>query len=497
MTRSARSSARRAVARLAVARLAVALLALTACGLTACGKADAPTSTTPPSGTGGNGGSGGGGGGGGSTPAPAATPNVIVILGEAQGWTSTSVQMDPALATSKQAQLKTPGLERIAAEGMRFSNFYAPSPRCTPSRAAFFTGRSPAALHMTFVGIGTDATTITGPLETPVAITDMPTNLPTVASLLRTAGYATAHFGKWHVGRTDPSAYGFDASDGPTNNGGPQNVANPNPVESYGMTARAQAFIKQQVAASKPFYVQLSHYAGKAAIDVKPETWTAAKAMMVGQNDAVVGLAATTLEMDNTIRLLQATIDSLGIGKNTYIRVWSDHGQQTTPYNAPLSNGKGTVWEGGVRIPFLISGPKIPAGSTSRVQASATDLLPTILDLVGAPVSASITGLEGGSLKAVLTGNGSGAVSRSRPDFVVHFPHYDFDVIGPASTYLSGNYKLIRAYEDGSLRLYDLSTDIGEKSDLSKSMPNKVTDLDQKLTSYLTAVGAQLPTRKP
>ena len=105
--------------------------------------------------------------------------------------------------------------------------------------------------------------------------------------------------------------------------------------------------------------------------------------------------------------------------------------------------------------------------------------------------------LEGGSLKAVLTGNGSGAVSRSRPEFVVHFPHYDFDVIGPASTYLSGNYKLIRAYEDGSLRLYDLSTDIGEKSDLSKSMPNKVTDLDQKLTSYLTAVGAQLPTRKP
>jgi len=482
MTRSARSST----------ILAVTLLALTASGLTACGKADAPTGTTPPSGTGGT-----GSGGGGSIPAPAATPNVIVILGEGQGWTSTSVQMDPALATSKQAQLKTPGLERIAAEGMRFSNFYAPSPRCTPSRAAFFTGRSPAALHMTFVGIGTDTTAITGPLDTPVAITEMPTNLPTVASLLRTAGYATAHFGKWHVGRTNPSAYGFDASDGPTNNGGPQNVANPNPVESYGMTARAQAFIKQQVLASKPFYVQLSHYAGKASIDVKPETWAAAKAMMTGQNDAAVGLAATTLEMDNTVRLLQATIDSLGIGTNTYIMVWSDHGQQTTSYNAPLSNGKGTVWEGGVRIPFLISGPRIAAGSTSKVQASATDLLPTILDLVGAPVSASMAGLEGGSLKSVVTGNGNGTVTRTRPDFVVHFPHYDFDVIGPASTYLSGNYKLIRAYEDGSLRLYDLSTDIGEKSDLAKTQPNRVTDLNQKLTSYLTAVGAQLPTRKP
>ena len=419
----------------------------------------------------------------------------MVILGEAQGWTSTGVQMDPALANSRQAQLRTPGLERIAAEGMRFTNFYAPSPRCTPSRAAFFTGRSPAALQMTFVGIGNDETAVTGPLITPTNVTDLPTTLPTIASLLKAAGYATAHFGKWHVGRSNPSAYGFDASDGPTNNGGPANVPNPNPTQSYGITDRAIAFMRQQVQAGKPFYVQLSHYAGKAAIDVRPETWAAARAQMVGQNDNTVGIAAATLEMDNTIRMLQATLDSLGVSRNTYVLFWSDHGQQTTTYNTPLANGKGTVWEGGVRIPFVIAGPGIPAGSSSRVVASATDLMPTLLDLVGAPVSPAITGIEGGSLKAVLRGGGTGTVTRRFADFVVHFPHYDFDAIGPASTILLGSYKLIRSYEDNRRRLYDLATDLSERNDLAAALPAKVTELDQKLTAYLTAVGAQLPRR--
>jgi arylsulfatase A len=466
------------------------ILAAAAATLLACAQADVPTASTPPT-TGGT--------TGGTTPTSPATavgPNVVVILGEAQGWTSTSVQMDPAVPASRQAQLKTPGLERIAAEGMRFSNFYAPSPRCTPSRAAFFTGRSPAALRMTFVGIGNDDAAMSGPLVTPTASTDLPTTYPTVASLLRNAGYATAHFGKWHVGRTNPSAYGFDASDGPTSNTGMNNVPNPNPAESYGVTSRAIAFMAEQVRAKKRFYLQVSHYPGKAPIDVKPETWAAAKAQMVGQNDNVVGIAASTLEMDNTIRLLQAALDSLGLAKNTYVMFWSDHGQQSTTYNAPLQNGKGTVWEGGVRIPFMISGPRIPAGSTSRVQASATDLMPTILDLLGVPLSPTIAGIEGGSLKAVVEGGGTGAVTRTRSDFVVHFPHYDFDPIGPASTYLAGNYKLIRSYEDGALRLYDLAADLGERNDLSRTMPARVTELNQKLTSYLTAVDAQLPTRK-
>jgi arylsulfatase A-like enzyme len=253
--------------------------------------------------------------------------------------------------------------------------------------------------------------------------------------------------------------------------------------------------MRQAVQAGTPFYLQLSHYAGKAPVDVRPETWAAARAQLPGQNDNTVGIAAATLEMDNTIRLVQAALDSLGISRSTYVMHWSDHGQQSTTYNAPLANGKGTVWEGGVRIPFVIAGPGIPAGSSSRVVASATDLMPTILDLAGAPVGAAVTGVEGGSLKGVLQGGGTGTVTRRFADFVVHFPHYDFDAIGPASTILSGSYKLIRSYEDNRRRLYDLSTDLSERNDLAAALPAKVTELDQKLTTYLTAVGAQLPRR--
>ncbi len=427
---------------------------------------------------------------------PTASPNVIVILAEALGWSGTSVQLDAAVATSRHRFLTTPAIARLAANGMRFSQFYAPSPRCTPSRAAFFSGRSPAQLKMTFVGEAAEQGSPNAPLITPVAVEQLPTTLPTVASLLKSAGYATAHFGKWHVGRADPSLHGFDVSDGPTANGGPDNVAHPNPAQSYATVARAMTFITQQVGAKRPFFVQLSQYAGKEALDVKPETWAAAKAQMPGQSDAAVGFAATTLEFDNTLALLWARLDSLGVTDNTYIFLWSDHGPQGNTADLPLSLGKGTVWEGGVRVPLLVAGPGIPRGSSTTVRATGVDLLPTILDLVGKPVS-GVTGLEGGSLKTVLQGNGTGIVTRPRSEFVVHFPHYDFDPIGPASTIYAGNFKLIRAYTDGALRLFDLSTDLGERTDLSRANPAKTAELDGLLSAYLTQQGAQMPTRRP
>jgi arylsulfatase A-like enzyme len=427
---------------------------------------------------------------------PATAPNVIVILAEALGWSGTSVQLDAAVATSRHRFLSTPAIARLGAAGMRFSQFYAPSPRCTPSRAAFFVGRSPAQLKMTFVGESAEQAPPNAPLITPTAVEQLPTTLPTVASLLKSAGYATAHFGKWHVGRADPSLHGFDVSDGATANGGPDNVVHPNPVQAYGMTTRAMTFITQQVSAKRPFFVQLSQYAGKEILDVKPETWAAAKAQMPGQSDAAVGYAATTLEFDNTLALLWARLDSLGVTDNTYILLWSDHGPQGNTADLPLSLGKGTVWEGGVRVPLLVAGPGIPRGSSTAVRATGVDLLPTILDLVGKPVS-GITGLEGGSLKSVLLGNGAGSVTRPRTDFVVHFPHYDFDPIGPASTIYVGNFKLIRAYTDGALRLFDLSTDLGERTDLSRTNPAKTAELDGLLSAYLTLQGAQMPTRRP
>ncbi len=194
--------------------------------------------------------------------APARQPNFVVILGEGAGWTSSSAQMDDRNPASKGAAIKTPAIERLAAAGMRFSDGYAASPRCTPSRAALFTGRSPAALRMTFVGAegGRGGGAASTRLIPPRAILEMPMEETTIAELLKRAGYATAHFGKWHVGSEDPSGHGFDESDGPTGNGGPDNVDDPNPKQAIAMTAHGIDFMERQLKGNRPFYLQLSHY---------------------------------------------------------------------------------------------------------------------------------------------------------------------------------------------------------------------------------------------
>ena len=186
-----------------------------------------------------------------------------------------------------------------------------------------------------------------------------------------------------------------------------------------------------------------------------------------------------------------AALDQLGIADRTYVFFSSDHGSQGSSGNLPLTQGKGTIWEGGIRVPLFVRGPGIKAGSVSRVRATGVDIVPTLTQLAG--VSALPSQLEGGSLMDVWTHAGTGTVTRSREEFVVHYPHYDKDPIGPSSAILLGNYKLIRAYEDSSLRLFDLPADIGEASDLATSMPDKATELDQQMTNYLTTIGAQMP----
>ena len=141
-------------------------------------------------------------------------PNFVFIFGEGQGWTSTSVQMDDTLPASKGDIVRTPNLEKIATQGMRFANFYAPSPRCTPSRASVFTGKSPAQLHMTYMSshrdVPDDGFSETGSrLLPPHVLPALPVTETTIGELLHRAGYATAHFGKWHIGRINPAEYGL------------------------------------------------------------------------------------------------------------------------------------------------------------------------------------------------------------------------------------------------------------------------------------------------
>jgi len=420
-------------------------------------------------------------------------PNFVVILGEGHGWSSTSVRMDDAVPGSKSDYVRAPNFEKLAAAGMRLANFYAPSPRCTPSRVAYFTGKSPAQLHMTFINEGKKDGGGAGNTRVilPSASMELPTSETTIAKLLKRAGYATAHFGKWHMGRANPSQHGYDENDGANGNGGPDNVDNPHPKQLYAMTEHGLDFMARQVKAGKPFFLELDHYASRNGGDARPETVAAVKKWGGNLNERELAEAAADLDLDIAFGMVLKKLDELGIANNTYVIFTTDHG--TPGRNPPLAGGKGTVWEGGLRVPFIIRGPGIKAGSCSHVRAVGVDLFPTIAELAHVTVSLP-KGIEGGSLVPVFT---AGAVKRTHEEYVVHFPHYDKDAIGPASAILLGDFKLIHAYETGTLRLFNIAKDPGERHDLAKEMPDKVVELNRRLDEYLKSMNAQMPTPNP
>lgn len=327
----------------------------------------------------------------------------------------------------------------------------------------------------------------------PRVVSELPPDVTTIAELLKSVGYATAHFGKWHVGRTDPRVHGFDESDGPTSNSGPENSSSPNPKQAYGMTERGIAFMRRQVQANKPFYVQLSHYGGRSQADAKPETFEKALRLGLGRDERNLGAAAVVLDMDITIGMLLDALDELGIANNTYLIYTADHG--TPGRNGPLQGGKGGLWDGGIRIPLFVRGPLVKAGSHSSVLVTGADLVPTVADLAGVSVKLS-DDVEGGSLRQLLVNPVSGEVARPREEIVFHFPHYDKDPLGPVSAIIVDNFKLIRTYEDDRHLLFDLSQDIGERNDLSGSRSDKVRELSARLTSYLDSVDAGVPVKR-
>lgn len=425
-----------------------------------------------------------------------APPNFVVIYGEGHGWSSTSVQMDAAVPASRSASVRTPNLETLAQGGMRFACFSADSPRCTPSRAALLTGKSPAQLHMTFVGEGRQdrGSNPNGRLAAPEALVDLPERETTIAELLQRNGYATAHFGKWHLGRADPRRHGFDESDGPTNNGGPDNVDNPHPKQLYGMTTRGMDFMTREVRSGRPFYLQLSHYASRQGGEASPQAVEAVKQWGGNLTVRQRAEAAADWDLDAALGMVLARIDELGIVSNTFVIFTTDHGSPGR--NPPLAGGKGTVSEGGLRVPLIVRGPGVRAGTCSHVRTTGVDLFPTIAALAGVREPLP-EGIEGGSLSTVLTNAGAGTVRRPREEFVVHFPHYDKDPTGPASALWLGDFKLIRIYETGAVKLFNLATDPGERRDLAEAMPDKAKELDQRLGGYLAAVKAQLPSPNP
>lgn len=429
--------------------------------------------------------------------AESSPPNFVVIVGEAQGWASSSVQMDEAVPASKSTLAQTPNLEALASRGMRFANFYAASPRCMPTRVALFTGKNPAVLHMTFIGEGKrdDVSEPGHKLLPPRCSLEMPETETTIAKLLKRNGYVSAHFGKWHAGRADPQRHGFDESDGATSNVGPGGDPNPNPKQAFSMTERGMDFMDRQVRAGNPFYLQISHYAGDGGMSARPETYASVRRRAKPGEEKLVDGAAMTEDMDETIGRLLGKLEALGIAGRTYVFFTADHGSKGHNANGPLGGGKGTVMEGGLRVPLLVRGPGIGAGVCAHVRASTVDLFPTIAALAGVKTPLP-EGIEGGDIGPVLFGS-TGLVRRPREDFVVHFPHYDKDDTGPASVLYSGSEKVVRVYETGAVRLFNIESDYAERRDLAKENPARATELDRRLSAYLESVHAQMPVPNP
>lgn len=415
-------------------------------------------------------------------------PNIILMLADDQGWNGTSVAMHPDVPGSKSDVHKTPNLEKFAGQGMRFSAAYAPAPVCSPTRISILTGRSPAALHWTKAVPPESGRKLIEPTNVK-AVAD---GEASVAELLRTAGYATAHYGKWHIRGGGPAKHGYDDSDGDTGNEEAFKYTDPNPVNIFGMVKSATAFMEKSKKAGKPFFIQMSWNALHAAGNANKATLAKYAKLNLG-NEKRTQVAAITEDLDTGVGALLKAIDDLELTGTTYVIYTSDNGAGGGGRGA-LHGGKGDVYEGGIRVPFIVRGPGVKANSWCHTRIVGYDFLPTFCEWAGVPAEKLPKAVEGGSLVKVIA-DGRGEVKRSRDGLVFHFPHYQGDT--PHSAIIVGDLKLMKFYEDNRVVLFDLAQDLREQTDLSKKRPEDTAKLDKQLTEHLKAVDAQMPTPNP
>ena len=421
------------------------------------------------------------------------SPNFVILLTDDQSWVGTSLQIDPGDVRTKSDYFLTPNIERLADQGMRFTRGYSPAPYCCPTRRSLLIGQNPAR-HI----YQRDQRSWTARYRKQLSLPQM----------LKRANpdYRAAHFGKWDM-RFDelkPEEMGYDASDGYTNNstGGGKGAGGPaakvDPKQIFGITQRACDFMEEQTKARKPFFVQLSHYAVHLDIFYREQSLAKAQEKERGRKHTMPEFAAMTHDVDEGIGIVLKKIKSLGLENSTYVFFLSDNGGRNTMpgqqgkslhRNDPLRDGKGSVYEGGVRVPFLVRGPKVSAGAISHVPVTGVDLFPTIAELAGyRPALPEV--LDGGSMRSVLFKGGRGKVTRRKPFLLFHQA-----VARSAETaLLMDDYKLVKTWAKNRLELFDLTRDGGEQHDLSASNPDKVEQLHNLMVAFLDEVDAE--TRK-
>ncbi len=407
---------------------------------------------------------------------PGDRPNILFIFTDDQGWNDLSVLMDEDIPESRSDYNRTPNIETIAERGMVFSNAYAAAPMCGPSRSSFHTGKSAAQAMYSATSDQVQATSMT------------------IGELMQSAGYATAHFGKWSPGPPASGLEFYDVSDGNQGNGAGNTNDPENPKDIFGITDRAVAFIEESVESGRPFYMHLSHFAPHMAIQALEETVEAWQDVPPGPVHSDPSYGAMVADLDSGIGMVLDKLRDLGIEDNTYVIYTSDHGQGiNASSNAPLTLGKGTLLEGGLRVPLIVSGPGIAPGSTSDVRTVSLDFYPTFAEIAGATASVP-DDIEGGNLLPVLLNNGEGDIERTREELTFHFarPSGQPGSRAASSIYLD-DYKLIKFYDTSSLHLFNIAEDIAEQNDLADQLPDRVAELHARMTSYLDSVNATIP----
>ncbi len=438
-----------------------------------------------------------------SSAAPPQKPNFIFILTDDLGWTSTSSYMDPRFPDSRSDYHETPNIDRLGNQGMRFTNGYAPASICSPSRRAIQYGQTPIR---------------EGDLTFPEKYDPHAHAWLTIPLMLKSIdpAYRTAHYGKWDLrAGIYPEDIGYDESDGDTGNRNGDVMTdkstkwtavylNNDPKRIETLTGRAVNFMERQVSTGHPFYLQISHYATHVDFQARDKTYQKYLQKDKGKIHDDPAFAAMLEDLDDGIGRVLDEVEKLGISDHTYIILMADNGGvefippvknrldppssfEKKMRNYPLRGGKWVLYEGGIRVPFIVKGPGVKPGSYCNTAVTGCDLLPTLSDLAGNP--RPLPGyLDGGSIKPLFSDPVSGTVMRDHRALFF----YRYNKGYPHEAVIDGKYKLIRFLKTGRTELYDLIADPGEVQDISGRLPGKVKELLGMLQDYIKEVDAEV-----
>lgn len=427
-------------------------------------------------------------------------PNIVLILADDLGWTD--------LGCFGSTFYETPNIDRLAQQGMRFTNAYAACPVCSPTRASIMTGKYPARLHVTdwIPGRTPPGLKMRIPEWTPY----LPLNEVTIAEALKPAGYVSGIAGKWHLGDEDyyPEKQGFDWNFGGCHLGAPPsyfypykipNIRSGKPGEylTDRLTDETLGFI--DTSKSQPFFLYFAQYAVHTPVQGKPEMTAHYRTKVrPGQAHSHPEYAAMIQSMDESVGRVMRKLEELKLADNTIVIFASDNGgvvgRRHITSNEPLREEKSTLYEGGIRVPLIVRWPgAVKPGGVSETPVSSVDFFPTIMEMTGGSAPA----VDGVSLVPLLRQQGS----LKRSSLYWHYPHYNFHQplipTRPCGAIRKGDFKLIEFYEDGFRELYNLREDIGERKNLASAMPEKAEELRRNLDAWRKSVGAQMPVATP